>query len=252
MNNKVAFSNTDTIISVLKNVLNDHLGYSEELEQIFGDDNFLQFIQPYQKQSAIHIFITLLIHRLIDEETDLHISENRNQTLDKKLPIEVALVENKLEHESFKDYVNDFNLASTQFEDAALDYMNDLYLSSSAYQDLVSSLTEKVFLKVFEERDILKMFNQTVAKYMRKYFESNRIPEYEKKFFTSFTTLKCVEIPTEVKELVFQRDKKNCPNNATNRDNTEYKFLVPLEQHGLNDITNLELNCNENFSLNLY
>src|SRR6266550_5455177 len=64
--------------SVVHNILRDQMAYSENLEGFYGDNEYLQYANPFPRWSAFHSFIAFVIDAVIAEEpADLDLSDRQ-------------------------------------------------------------------------------------------------------------------------------------------------------------------------------
>lgn len=247
----------------IQNIVYNTFEYVRGLDEFYGDDKHLNYVQPFQKYSVLHNFIEFVVEQTIHDENcryfnlekrikDIKRFETIPQAIDqmklKLLPIEEALIFYEISHESFITWLkskgkNTFNEVN---DDDIYFYLEDLTLSGE-YESLVFSIVQEVFFILFQNRKFLLEFNQMMA------IESYEICERDEEFLQYFADsgkLKRVLIPTWVKRAVFFRDRGMCVlcncdlTGLINLENAEnYDHIVPLAKGGLNDVTNIQLLC---------
>ena len=112
-------------------------------------------------------------------------------------------------------------------------------------------ISEEVFFLMFSNRKILQRFNSLVSEYVEM-LELSEVDEESLLFLKSNGKVKRVNIPKWVKDAVFFRDRGRCVlcnrdlSNLLSRQNkNNYDHIVPLNLFGLNDVTNIQLLCEE-------
>ncbi len=125
-------------------------------------------------------------------------------------------------------------------------------IDSSEYSELLQQLTEEVFFVLFANRTFLHKFNAHLVSWVRnsepdEWLENNNL---FRKSGRDGATLKRVSIPAWAKRAVFFRDRGRCcvcerdlggTYSPVNR--AQYDHIVPLAGGGLNDVSNLQLLC---------
>ncbi|WDE00740.1 HNH endonuclease [Thalassomonas actiniarum] len=259
------FYETYYFCNVIRNVLHDQLEYWGSLHEFYGDDGIFYLVEPFQKYSAFHYFIEFIIEDIYHEETS-EIELNRRIKLieqyknipaaimdmkPNKLPIELAFVFHSIEHLSFEEYLLEHGKSFiTCSEDDVYEYMSEIRLSIE-YETLIQHTVKEVFHVLFQNRGLLLLFNEMIASSLK--LEKDAPPPEEKVvLFAKPGVLVRKSIPKWVKRAVFFRDRGRCVlcdkdlSGMVNIENLEnYDHIVPLAEHGLNDISNIQLLCKE-------
>ena len=172
----------------------------------------------------------------------------------KKLPLERYFYNYKMKYESFENWLicnsKDFISAT---DDDIYDYYNSFY-ETGEMQELFEKISNEIFSVMFLNRRILQLFNIMMANILSD-LDVDEAEEENRAFFSKIGVLKRARIPQWAKKAVFYRDRGKCV--ICNKDlrgilslQDDYNFdhIVPLASGGLNDISNLQLlceNCNK-------
>jgi hypothetical protein len=167
------------------------------------------------------------------------------------LPVNEALNYYEIEHESFEDWLKKRNKSFLEATDDDIsDYYADLQLTGP-YDTLLKRAVHEVFFVIFQNRRLLLIFNDMMAKQMDG-IEPDHVPSEYQRHVASSSVLKRVAIPSWVKRAVFFRDRGLCTlchrdlSGILNVSNVEhFDHIVPLAQSGLNDVTNIQLLCQD-------
>jgi len=117
-------------------------------------------------------------------------------------------------------------------EDAFDDYLVQLWIGDK-YEDVVDKIAEEMFYILFLNRDFLLYFNHYMSRTHGANFSRIHMPEW-------------------VKRAVFYRDRGRCvlcgkdlsgQLAISGEREIHYDHMVPLEQGGMNDVTNIQLLC---------
>lgn len=259
------FYETYYFCNVVRNVLHDQFSYLRNLNDFYGDDRIFYLVQPFQKYSVFHEFIEFIVEDIFYEEVSKVELVDRRELIEKlrgipsaisymkpkMLPIEHAFKFHDIEYVSFESHLEDigksFNDAS---EDDIYDYMNELRLSGD-YEALVQQTVKEVFHVLFQNRQLLMIFNEMMAAALESQADLSP-PKEQGSSFSRSGVLKRTAIPKWVKRAVYFRDRGRCVlcdkdlSGMLNLDNQEnYDHIVPLAKHGLNDVSNIQLLCKE-------
>lgn len=111
------------------------------------------------------------------------------------------------------------------------------------FEELFDKMSDEIFYLLFANRQFLLNFNNLTTKTVIS-------TDFPNKFLTDKGTIKRVVIPKWVKTAVFHRDKGRCifcNTDMTGLINTltnlNYDHIVPLDLHGTNDPSNIQLTC---------
>lgn len=237
--------------NIVNNILNTPFEYIRSLNEFFGDENYVNFLEPFPKTSRLHDFISFIIDSINYEDT----KESENELFLKgkrKLWIEMALEHYEFEFDSFQDWLKEKNISQT-IEDDIADYFRDLRLYGS-YDDLLEKMSEEIFFILFLNRKTLQKFNQMISHQIQDK-ELAELNADDLLFFRKNGVLKRVDIPKWVKRAVLHRDRGmcvNCHKDVSGQINIgkieNFDHIIPLSIGGINDFTNIQLlceNCNK-------
>jgi len=262
------FYQTYDFANAITNILRDQFAYLRDLNDFYGDDNYLELIRPFQKYSAFHCFIRFVIDALISDETSnikLDIRQDRasrdeghledyGELHPSILPINEALTYYGIKHTPFQDWLKEHDKDFLQAtDDDVSDYYLDLRLEGE-FDSLLEKAVQEVFFVIFQNRQLLLLFNEMIARQVAD-VQLNDLTDLDdeyKDYFASPGMLKRVNIPKWVKRAVHYRDRGLCTIchcdlsgtlNISNREH--YDHIVPLAQGGLNDVSNIQLLCQD-------
>lgn len=239
--------------NIIQNVLGD-FDFLSSISPFFWDEGKLNFISPFPKKTYLHQFIWFVLDELIDEH--FRGFELREIKRLGAFPIETPLNIYRIEHISSQNFFKEKEielegLIDDNWEDLKESYQEYL-LESPGYWELIEKLTEDVFYILFLNREFLKTFNLTLAESVEGIKEM--IDDFDKSDYEGLLTekfkIKRKRIPQWVKKAVFFRDRGRCV--FCNKDlsglftlynSKNYDHIVPLNQYGVNDITNIQLSC---------
>lgn len=262
---EIRFYQTYYFANAIRNILHNQFEYLRGLDDFYGDDRYLAFIAPFQKYSAFHCFIEFVVDEILsDEISEIDLGERQDtvrrfssipQALSdlrpSTLPVNEALSYYEIEHTSFEDWLKECNkIFLDATEDDVSDYYSDLRLEGP-YDALLERAVHEVFFVLFQNRRLLLLFNDMMARQVED-SDMDELPDEDRRYFTSLGVLKRVAIPSWVKRAVFFRDRGLCVichrdlSGVLNISNTEnFDHIVPLAQGGLNDVSNIQLLCQE-------
>lgn len=259
------FYETYELCAIFNEALGDQFEYALNLNEFHCDDQWTGLIRPYEKYSALHSFIEHVLRDVHAEQAGAVDLEGRKKTYENfrnlppaladmqsyRLPIELAFARYDIEHRSFLEYLDE---GGRTFEDADEDdissYMFETYLSQP-YEDLYRQTVSEVFYVLFQNRQLLLLFNEYISGVIRG-ANLDSIADLPWELFSERSVLKRVRPPTWARHAVFFRDRGRCVlcdkdlSGLINLENAEnYDHMVPLALHGLNDVSNLQLLCAE-------
>lgn len=128
-------------------------------------------------------------------------------------------------------------------EDLHEDFKNWWNEKEPEFRELFNKIADDVFYIFFGNRELLLHFNELVAQTVKD-------TDYDEINLNSKGKIKRKNIPQWVKKAVFSRDKGRCT--KCSKDLTglialdakqHYDHIVPLNQYGANDPTNIQLLC---------
>jgi len=262
---EVRFYETYYFASLVSNVLRNRFTYLRTLEGFYCDDQYLYFIKPFPRFSALHRFIRFLLFEVITEDTEQVDLERRKRMLEwcsgenfrkarnelkpAVLPIEEAFQYHHLDYDPFETWLEDRQKAFADAEeDDVCDYLNELLLCGPL-EELLDRTVSEVFFVLFQNRRLLLLFQDMMADLISNlsYLEVDGYTEYLERD----GVLKRHRPPSWVQRAVFYRDRGRCV--FCQKDLTglvtwnieNFDHIVPLSHGGLNDVTNIQLLCEE-------
>lgn len=260
---ELRFHATYYFANVVRNVLDDQFEFIRLLDEFYGDDQYLAYIQPFQRTSVLHWFIRFLVDTVVWEEmADVDINETKkilqryagipSAIVDMRLnelPIEDKLRGNGIEYDSFLVFLS--RRSKTMHEathDDVDEYHEELRLSD-AYETMLSRTANEVFFLLFQNRQLMLTFNNMMAnKVADATVES--LPAQEARLFAKDGVLKRVAVPKWVERAVYFRDRGRCVYCHSDISGLlslagakHFDHMVPLVSGGLNDVTNIQLLC---------
>lgn len=253
------FYETYYFCNIIRNVLYDQFSYVRNLHNFYGDESYLNLVDPFKKHSTFHRFIEFIVDDVFYENTSSIDLNKRKDNLKKfssppsalrgeeykKLPIELALEFHNIEYNSFEEHLieKDKNFLKCN-EDDIYDYMTELRFTGE-YDSLIEQTVKEIFHILFQNRELMLIFNDMVSKGIEFQVEDG-----VEELFKNNGTLKRKSIPKWVQRAVFFRDRGRCVlcdkdlSGTLNYENLEnYDHIVPLARHGLNDVSNIQLLC---------
>lgn len=241
------FYQTYYFCNVINNVLRDPFPYVRNLNDFYGEGRVFYFLGKFEKYSIFHKFIKFVVDGVYEEH--LTQSEPHEST---ELPIERALKYYNVPFTSFIEFFHDKNLSERiSPEDACCEYMNELR-HSEAYDLLLQKTTDEIFYILFQNRELLLIFNEMIADAFKRENTGDCPQELKKHLNKKTSVAKRVNIPVWVQRAIFFRDRGRCVlcnrdlSGILNLDNKEnFDHIVPLGRFGFNDITNIQLLCSD-------
>lgn len=257
------FYETYNMCAIVDQFLKNTLDNALLLEGFHCDEQWAGWLVPYQKYSVLHQFIEFVVRVVHSDQADQFDIEKSKQMYcsfkeipeaiadlkPHKLPIEEALDHHGIDHQSFFEFLAD---AGKTFDDAdaddIYDFMNEIWISA-AYESLMKQTVDEVFYVLFQNRELMMMFNDYVSGIFSQ-GHLDRVEELDRSLLASNGTLARVRPPRWAQRAVFFRDRGQCVlcskdlTGLMSLENIEnYDHIVPLSGWGLNDITNLQLLC---------
>jgi len=250
---EIKYFETYYFANIVNNILRDPFSYLRSLNDFFGDENYKKFLTPFPKISALHNFIIYIIDSINYE--DLEESGNTlYKTGKRKLWVEIAMQHYGFEFESFKDWISEKSTTLEEIiDDDFADYIRDLRFYGP-YENLLECMADEIFFILFLNRQTLQRFNELISHQIED-VDLDELDEEDLAFFKKNGVLKRVAIPKWVMRAVTHRDRGMCVN--CHKDLTgiisvgeieNFDHIIPLENGGINDVTNIQLlceNCNK-------
>ena len=259
---EVKYYETYYFANIVNNILKNRFDYLRLLNEFYGDDNYNNFLEPFQKYSVFHQFIDFIIHSFYYEEIGkvnlneqrinkkryFFIPEEANTDYD-LLFIEEAFLYHSIDYTPFKEWLIENNkIFENAVEDDVFEYYQELCLTGEMHE-LVRQICEEVFFIMFINRNLLTLFNDMIASIISE-VKIKKIETIEKKYFKNDGVLKRATIPEWVKRTIYYRDRGRCvlcnidlSGIVTLQNYEEFDHIVPLSQGGINDISNMQLLC---------
>lgn len=259
----LTFYETYYFAHVVKNVLEDQFEYIRRLHDFYGDGSILHYVAPFRRFSAFHAFIEFVLADQLSEEVELVDLDERKADIERfkdipgalephpaRLPIELAMERFGVEHETFERWLS-ASRDGRAFQDAdendVHDYYDELRLGGE-FEQLLGKATREVFFVLFQNRSLLLLFNDMMARAVRDETASEE-PEATR-YFERPGVLRRVSVPEWARRAVFYRDRGRCvlcdcdlSGLVSLWSEENYDHIVPLAAGGLNDCTNIQLLC---------
>ncbi|GAB2727429.1 hypothetical protein GCM10027089_59070 [Nocardia thraciensis] len=216
-----------------------------------------QFIATWSKETLVHRLTEMAIHDIFYDEADAKPSTwevHNKATPGEYRTVRYMSVTVALRHYGLERARDSFEVPSTpDAADMCHDYFVNDVMWSAPYEQLVQRMADEVFHTVFPYRTMLYNLNLIAAALISELDAETCSDEPEiAKLFARRGRLKRKKIPEWVQRAVFFRDQGHCT--YCRRDLTglmhamsgeNYDHMVPLAEGGLNDVTNLQLLCND-------
>ena len=252
--------------NAVKNVLENQFHYLRNLNDFYGDGNYLGLIAPYRRYSAFHSFIEFVIDEIMSDENNEVKLDGRQDMLERfknipsafvfdqhpsKLPVNIGLDRYGIEHQSFEDWLKERGSTFMDARDEEMEEYYDSLREDGSWDELLVRATREVFFVLFQNRDVLMLFNDMIANQVKDGGEEALDGEHSG-LFAKGGVLKRVSIPEWVRRAVFFRDRGLCV--LCHRDLTgivniwsedNFDHIVSLAAGGLNDVSNIQLLCRE-------
>jgi len=272
---ELTFYETYYFADIVKDVLG-HGSDPSDLKELFGidlgeffeDERWLGCLSPFPRFSAFHSFIRFVIDIVITDIGDnlkldllqdaLACFENSADTSEdeheldphpSKLPVNLAMEHLGIKHDSFEDWLR--QTGSTFLEARKQDVFDyyDYLRAAGQFDQLLDRATAEVFFLLFQNRDVLLLFNVMMAAEVQRR-ATEGITNSAAAFFARDGVLRRVAIPKWARRAVYFRDRGFCVfchqdlTGIVNIGASEnYDHVVALGRGGLNDVTNLQLLC---------
>ncbi|WP_304454341.1 HNH endonuclease [Nocardiopsis sp. YSL2] len=223
-------------------------------------------IPSWQKDTLVHKLAKAVADEIFLNDTDgpyvtIH---NPDESFQPKryLPVDLALQGYGIKHTPFEIPPPDGKVVratrnvtkwqeSAKVANACYDYFVEDLRDSQAYEDLLSRMADEVFHVVFRDRVTMRGLNAYFSMSVEEIGDNIEIQEEEiQERFTKKGALKRKAIPAWAKRAVYFREHGRCAFCGTDISglvdaipNEQFDHIVPLANHGLNDLSNLQLLC---------
>lgn len=233
------------------------------------------YLAPFSQWSALHTYIEYFIREVLSEDFDRASSLQYARKADCQghyyCPASPAyllctdmLKQHDLDHGNLADelenwveigtcYCANSGQAVPDSDSPDWDRIWEDFLVGDAHATLIDNLAEEVFFVVFANRTFLYKFNLHMASYVQHATPFDWVDDADRLFRRDVSgVLKRAAIPTWAQRAVFFRDRGRCC--FCERDlggtyspvsRSQYDHIVPLAAGGLNDVSNLQLLCND-------
>lgn len=245
---RMKYYDTYFYCNVIMNVIND-INYVSTINQFFegyfGAEEDADYYE-FPRVTILHEFFEWVIDTIIHERMrniieitesaehctydEIFSSYNSNEVL---IIEEIMCRYNKKPIEFRKWWVNECNnYVGAQID--AYELLNK-YIENNrmAYDDSVEKLSDEIFYLLFQNREFLLWFNETVASYNKQICNRKRLPEWVKRTIEHRDKGRCVFCGRDVVGTYETQD-----------DYLEhFDHIVPLVANGINCVTNIQLAC---------
>lgn len=255
----IGYVETYYFANIVNNILQDPFLYLRSLNDFFGEDNYKGFLEPFPKTSRLHHFIYFVIHSINYEE----INDDEVEAIKRgkrKLWIEVISEHYDFQIDTFDFWLETNDKSKNEItEDEIMEYLHDIQLYGE-YEHLLEWLSEEVFFILFLNRLALQRFNTLISHEVR-YRSLDELDDEDLPYFRKNGVLKRVNVPSWVQRAVLHRDRGLCVSCGKDISGQvsigsipNFDHIIPLESGGINDITNIQLlceNCNKSKGSNI-
>ncbi|QDV68014.1 HNH endonuclease [Rosistilla carotiformis] len=248
--------------NVIRNILHDQSAYIRNLNDFYGDERYLNFLEPFPKHSAFHSFIEFIVESVFFEDLrNIDLAELRNEEKrfecmpetmrpnNHALPVNRALNYHAIDHRSFDEWLSD---NSTSFDDANTDDVYEYFQNlqrEGAIGNLLERVVAELFFILFSNRGLMRLFNAMMAREIAS-LTLHEIPDESRDAFKRDGVFARRHIPTWVQKAVFFRDRGQCVLCKADIsglvcivNSKNFDHIVPLSHGGLNDVSNIQLLC---------
>lgn len=212
---------------VMFNLVRQSGAFIRGLEDLFGDMRASNLCNAFPRFSNLHAFIEDVITDLLVEGINTGKDDHSRLLI---------------------DFLKHAGLPAGTLEQIEENGLAEMW-GTPAWVAAHENLVEEVFHILFRDVVFLGRFNQLTSGYILAY---GAYADGTDARFTSRGRLRRQHVPQIVKNTIFHRDGGECRSckrslsRIVNPEATErYDHIVPLAEGGANDITNLQLLCNE-------
>jgi len=267
---EMGYHDTYYFAQVVNRTLTESLNFLGTLDEFFGDLQFVKFLDPFPKWSALHKYVWFAIEVIEFEQLPPGLDParidgqvSRILTSERLLGIERTLDAYGFDFVPFRAWATDVGLdLVSATEDDILEYYHfldeDLDPDGEGVRStpgprvrLHKQICEEVFFLTFMNRALLLEFNRQVAEYIAE-VSLDDVPDDQRALLARDGVLRRQAIPTWVRRAVFHRDRGRCTLCGADLSGTlslqsaeNYDHVVPLAKGGINDVTNIQLLCRD-------
>lgn len=220
---EVKYYETYYFASMIRNILSDRFSYLGIIHDFFVDDSCLYMLKPFPKYSAFHSFIEFVLHYTITDETEEVDLQERKVILKNfsrikpamedlrptTLPIELALDYHQIEFTTFNEWLRENEISFSKCTENDISEYLQYLREGGEIESLIEIVTKEVFYILFQNRDLLLLFNDMVSDKVSQYSISDLNDEFST-FFKRDGVLNRVHIPTWVQRAIYFRDRGIC------------------------------------------
>lgn len=246
------YFNTYYFCSVIQYIIEDsNLDYVRTLAE-FTDPLSGCERKDFPKESYLHSFVEFAVERILFEQNKYMASdiesaigaEGFENVINKKHEVfyrygykytifELAIIHYQGRIEKMEDWILE-NIPPDGFEalDVATQYSN--YLEDN-YYDVINSIKDEVVYLLFQNREFLMHFN---------IFMSDALEGKSDRVYAPAWVKSAVKYRDKCKCVMCQKDLSGIMDVEEYREK-QFDHIVPLEEGGLNDVSNLQLMCSQ-------
>lgn len=232
--------------NIIHNVLNDPFPYIRHVHSWYEDQE-LKLLQPFPAWSALHDFTEFVIGMLMDEQDGADRAVEMQSNPRAQLWVEDAMRHHGIKSPAFRTWLTSQGIGLAEVnEDHIADYYQE---HSEAIGNMTEKMVNEVFYVLFPNRGLLARLNSLAAGAVAN-VDRWRFGEDSANLMTTDGRVARVAIPKWVQRAVMFRDKGMCAccskdisGLLTSQPDQHYDHIVPLAQHGINDVTNIQLLC---------
>ncbi|GAA5438788.1 hypothetical protein Dcae01_00281 [Deinococcus caeni] len=228
--------------NVIFNILKNQSEYMRTMYDLFEDENWLLFSYPFPKYSALHVFSEHCIRGIFMEK----FFDSESSPQDQVLPITKTFEAYAVDHLSMQTYLN----GRRPDIDSGHDYFTELS-SIGDLDNLIQRMTDEIFYVMFNNRTAMQLLNDWIANFGGAGDFSRITPDHQERF-TKSGFIKRSSIPRWASRAVYYRDRGRCTfcqrdvsGSLSMGSKINLDHIVPLAAGGINDVTNLQLLCEE-------
>ena len=244
---RMQFYETYYYANIVHNILCDPFSYIRNMHSWHEDREPDLFLSPFRKNSVLHDFCWYVIDSLIHERME---EEARSWPVS-KLWIDEAFKFHGIETAGFRAWrLESGRYEESTIEDDLYEYHGDLW-NTGEMESLLEQLTSEVFQVLFSNRELLSRLNQYIAGSIERISKDELPEEHESRLAKDGVPAR-VGIPEWVKRAVLHRDRGLCCSCSADvsglvstTSDKHYDHIIPLSKGGINDVTNIQLLCEQ-------